>query len=121
MVSSGKLFATNRTPARRGSAPSIGVDTMSPCIIKDVIRWSQAEGTVLLIPLVLGPAFRVLAASITQRLRHWRPNPSGCRHLDEIVARIAGETVYLGRAVIHEGEVLDIVAAQHDKSGRRGS
>jgi hypothetical protein len=31
---------------------------MSPCIIKDVICWSQAEGTVLLIPLVLEPAFR---------------------------------------------------------------
>jgi hypothetical protein len=58
MVSSGQLFAINRTPARRGSAPSIGIDTMLPCIIKDVICWSQAEGTVLLIPLVLGPAFR---------------------------------------------------------------
>jgi putative transposase len=34
---------------------------------------------------------------------------TSCWHLDEMVARIAGETVYLWRAVDHEGEVLDIV------------
>src|SRR5712692_8049758 len=52
--------------------------------------------------LKFGPA-------VAQRLRHCRPRPSGCWHLDEMVARIAGETVYLWRAVDHEGEVLDIV------------
>ena len=52
--------------------------------------------------LKFGPA-------VAQRLRHCRPRPSGCWHLDEMVARIAGETMYLWRAVDHEGEVLDIV------------
>src|SRR6266851_3152232 len=52
--------------------------------------------------LKFGPAF-------AQRLRHRRPKPGGCWHLDEMVARIAGETVYLWRAVDHEGEVLDIL------------
>ncbi len=52
--------------------------------------------------LKFGPAF-------AQRLRHCRPKPSGRWHLDEMVARIAGETVYLWRAVDHEGEVLDIL------------
>src|SRR5258707_8511198 len=47
--------------------------------------------------------------SAEQQLRHCRPRPSGCWHLDEMVARIAGKTVYLWRAVDHEGEVLDIV------------
>ena len=42
--------------------------------------------------LKFGPAF-------AQRPRHCRPKPSGCWHLDEMVARIAGETVYLWRAV----------------------
>jgi putative transposase len=46
---------------------------------------------------------------VEQRLRRCRPRPSGCWHLDEMVARIAGETMYLWRAVDHEGEVLDIV------------
>src|SRR5216683_2401517 len=52
--------------------------------------------------LKFGPAF-------AQRLRHCRPKPSGCWHLDEMVARIAGATVYLWRAVDHEDEVLDIL------------
>jgi transposase-like protein len=52
--------------------------------------------------LKFGPTF-------VQRLRHCRPRPSGRWHLDEMVARIAGETVYLWRAVDHEGEVLDLV------------
>jgi putative transposase len=52
--------------------------------------------------LKFGPA-------VAQRLRRCRPRPSGCWHLDEMVARIAGETMYLWRAVDHEGEVLDIV------------
>ena len=57
--------------------------------------------------LKFGPAF-------AQRLRHRRPKPGGCWHLDEMVARIAGETVYLWRAVDHEGEVLDILV-QHGR------
>lgn len=52
--------------------------------------------------LKFGPAF-------AQCLRHCRPKPSGCWHLDEMVARIANETVCLWRAVNHEGEVLDIL------------
>ena len=36
-------------------------------------------------------------------------NPAGAGIFDEMVARIAGETVYLWRAVDHEGEVLDIL------------
>ena len=52
--------------------------------------------------LKFGPA-------VAQRLRHCRPRPSGCWHLDEMMARIAGETMYLRRAADHEGEVLDIV------------
>jgi transposase-like protein len=46
--------------------------------------------------LKFGPA-------VAQRLRRCRPRPSGCWHLDEMVARIAGETMYLWRAVDHEG------------------
>jgi len=51
----------------------------------------------------------ILLPTFAQRLRHCRPKPSGHWHLDEMVARIAGETVYLWRAVDHEGEVLDLV------------
>jgi transposase-like protein len=49
-----------------------------------------------------GPVF-------AKRLRHLHPKPSRSWHLDEMVARIAGETVYLWRAVDHEGEVLDVL------------
>src|SRR5918912_2283930 len=47
-----------------------------------------------------GPVF-------ARRLRHLHPKPSRHWHLDEMVVRIAGETVDLWRAVDHEGEVLD--------------
>src|SRR5918912_2055663 len=51
-----------------------------------------------------------------KRLRHLHPKPSRCWHLEEMVARIAGETVYLWRAVDHEGEVLDVlVQRRRDK------
>src|ERR1700732_4526062 len=50
---------------------------------------------------------------IARRLRRRRPRPSDRWHLDEMVVRIAGERMYLWRAVDHEGEVLD--------SGRRGN
>src|SRR5919108_6535328 len=49
-----------------------------------------------------GPVF-------AKRLRHARPKPSRRWHLDEMVVGIAGKTVYLWRAVDHEGEVLDVL------------
>jgi transposase-like protein len=51
--------------------------------------------------LKFGPA-------IARRLRQRRPRPSDRWHLDEMVVRIAGERMYLWRAVDDEGEVLDI-------------
>ena len=60
--------------------------------------------------LKFGPVF-------AKRLRHSHPKPSRCWHLDEMVVRIAGETVYLWRAVDHEGEVLDVlVQRRRDKT-----
>src|ERR1700737_4842772 len=53
---------------------------------------------------------------IARRLRRAHPKPSRHWHLDEMVARIAGKTVYLWRAVDHEGEVLDVlVQRRRDK------
>src|SRR5947208_10996595 len=49
--------------------------------------------------LKFGPA-------IARRLRQRRPRPSNRWHLDEMVVRIAGERMYLWRAVDDEGEVL---------------
>src|ERR1700719_1604939 len=46
---------------------------------------------------------------IARRLRQRRPRPSNRWHLDEMVVRIAGERMYLWRAVDHEGEVLDML------------
>src|ERR671926_352751 len=43
-----------------------------------------------------------------QRLRRSHPKPSRYWHLDEMVVRIAGETVSLWRAVDHEDEVFDV-------------
>src|ERR671933_84526 len=52
-----------------------------------------------------------------RRLRHAHPKPGRCWHLDEMVVRIAGETVYLWRAVDHEGEVIDVlVQRRRDKA-----
>jgi transposase-like protein len=45
--------------------------------------------------------------SIARRLRDRRPRPSDRWHLDKMVVRIAGERMYLWRAVDDEGEVLD--------------
>ena len=39
---------------------------------------------------------------IARRLRRRRPRPSNRWHLDEMVVRIAGERMYLWRAVDHE-------------------
>src|SRR5215470_5851354 len=46
---------------------------------------------------------------IARRLRRCRSRPSYRWHLDEMVVRIAGERMYLWRAVDHEGEVLDML------------
>jgi len=46
---------------------------------------------------------------IARRLRRGRPRPSDRWHLDEMVVRIAGNQMYLWRAVDHEGEVLDML------------
>ena len=46
---------------------------------------------------------------IARRLRRCRPRPSDRWHLDEMVVRIAGERMYLWRAVDDEGEVLDML------------
>ena len=46
---------------------------------------------------------------IARKLRQRRGRPSDRWHLDEMVIRIAGEHLYLSRAVDHEGEVLDML------------
>ena len=51
-------------------------------------------------------------------LRHRRPKPGARWHLDEMVARIAGATVYLWRAVDQEGEVLEF-SCSADATKRR--
>jgi putative transposase len=48
-------------------------------------------------------------SAIERRLRQRRPRPSNRWHLDEMVVRIAGERMYLWRAVDDEGEVLDML------------
>src|SRR5215472_14262209 len=52
--------------------------------------------------LKFGPA-------IARRLRRRRPRPSNRWHLDEMVVLIAGQRMYLWRAVDDEGEVLDML------------
>src|SRR5207245_10377471 len=54
---------------------------------------------------------------IARRLRRQRPRPSDLWHLDEMVVRIAGERMYLWRAVDHEGEVLEMLV-QRRRDGR---
>src|SRR3712207_3818706 len=52
--------------------------------------------------------------------RRLRPKPSPRRHLDEMAVRIAGEQMYLWRAVDDEGEVLDVlVQRRRDKRAAR--
>ena len=48
---------------------------------------------------------------IARRLRRCRSRPSNRWHLDEMVVRIAGERMYLWRAVDHEGEILDMLVS----------
>jgi hypothetical protein len=57
---------------------------------------------------------------IARRLRRHRPRPSTRWHLDEMVIRIAGERMYLWRAVDHEGEVLDMLVQRRRDSRRSG-
>jgi putative transposase len=60
--------------------------------------------------LKFGPA-------IARRLRRCRPRSSDRWHLDEMVVRIAGQQMYLWRAVDHEGEVLEsLVQRRRDRS-----
>jgi transposase-like protein len=57
---------------------------------------------------------------IARRLRQRRPGPSPRWHLDEMAVRIAGERMYLWRAVDDEGEVLDVlVQRRRDKAAAR--
>ena len=46
---------------------------------------------------------------IAANLRRRRNPPTGRRHLDEMVVKIAGRRMYLWRAVDDEGEVLDVL------------
>jgi putative transposase len=63
--------------------------------------------------LKFGPA-------IARRLRQRRPKPSPRWHLDEMAVCIAGEPMYLWRAVDDEGEVLDVlVQRRRDKPAAR--
>src|SRR6266550_3494007 len=53
---------------------------------------------------------------IARRLRQRRHRSSDRWHLDEMVVRIAGERMYLWRAVDHEGEVLDMLVQRRRDS-----
>jgi putative transposase len=58
--------------------------------------------------------------AIARRLRQQRPKPSPRWHLDEMAVGIAGERMYLWRAVDDEGEVLDVlVQRRRDKAAAR--
>ena len=60
--------------------------------------------------LKFGPA-------VARRLRQCRPKPSPRWHLDDMAVRIAGEQMYLWRAVDDGGEVLDVlVQRRRDKA-----
>jgi putative transposase len=53
---------------------------------------------------------------IARRMRRRRPRPSDRWHLDEMVVWIAGQRMYLWRAVDHEGEVLDMLVQRRRDS-----
>jgi hypothetical protein len=60
--------------------------------------------------------------AIARRLRRLRPKPTSRWHLDEMVVKIAGERMYLWRAVDDEGEVLDmLVQRRRDKEAALSS
>jgi transposase-like protein len=55
--------------------------------------------------------------TIARNLRHLRPTPSPRWHLDEMVVRVGGRSMYLWRAVDDEGEVLEaLVQCRRDKT-----
>ena len=57
-----------------------------------------------------GPMFAAeIRRNRAQRMRAW---PQWQWHLDEVFVKINGETHYLGRAVDHEGEVLEAFASK---------
>src|ERR1700730_12980897 len=60
------------------------------------------------------PVIRKFKTKPTQN--RLRPRPSNRWHLDEMVVRIAGERMYLWRAVDHEGEVLDMLVQRRRDS-----
>src|SRR5246127_4261778 len=82
-------------PRRRGSPRRAGLDVSYESVRSWVLKF--------------GPV-------IARRLRQRRPRPSNRWHLDEMVARIAGERMYLWRAVDHEGEVLDLLVQRRRDS-----
>ena len=54
---------------------------------------------------------------IAANLRRRRPKPTPWWHLDEMVARIRDDPMYMWRAVDDEGEVLDVlVQKQRNKA-----
>jgi len=54
----------------------------------------------------------MFAAEIRKRRLHGRSYSSWRWYLDEVFVRINGKTHYLWRAVIHEGEVLEVFATK---------
>src|ERR671917_810846 len=63
---------------------------------------------------------RKFGPAIARRLRQRRPKPSPRWHLDGMAVRIAGEQMYLWRAVDDEGEGLDVlVQRRRDKAAAR--
>jgi len=77
-------------------------------------RWLDiSHETVRRWVLKFGPA-------IARQLRRRRPRPSDRWHLDEMVVRIAGERMYLCRAVDDEGEVLDMLVQRSKGSTPTG-
>jgi putative transposase len=54
---------------------------------------------------------------IAANLRRRKLPPSPCWHLDEIVSTIAGERVWIWRAVDDEGEVMDMIVQKRRDTG----
>ena len=54
----------------------------------------------------------VFAGEVSRRRVDRRNGSNGRWHLDEVFVRINGETHYLGRAVGHEGKVLEVFATE---------
>jgi transposase-like protein len=52
---------------------------------------------------------RKFGRAFARNLRRFRPKPTGCWHLDEMVVKIRGQRMWLWRAIDDEGEVLDML------------